>query len=198
MPAVILDTDRPQPNDDFLIVHLGVFADETVIVEVAVIITGFDADGAFFLDIRKPGVTLCAADAAAFFACFIHVVVCDTKHSALDRRFIEQNRVFHIVSIERHNRYDGIETARVFFAVNEVEVATLYDGDFAVIENDPHFIDTHLIVAVVDRRGLLGLSASKDITCDWVIFWEADLVSHNAHEERWVNFNMGILFAVGG
>ena len=89
LSAVILDTDRPQPDNHFLIIHFGVFADEPIVVEVAVIITGFDTDCAFFLDIREPGIALCSADAAAFFACFIHIVVCDSKHSALDACLIE-------------------------------------------------------------------------------------------------------------
>ena len=150
LPAFVLDADRPHPDDHFLIVHFGVFANEPIVVEVAVIITGFDSDCAFFLDIREPGIALCAADAAAFFACFIHVVVCDSKHSALDARFIEKNRILDIISVERHNRDDGVETAGVFFMINEVQIPTLHDGDFAVIEDNPHFINTHLVVAVIN------------------------------------------------
>ena len=100
LPALVLDTHRPHPDNHFLIIHLGVFANKTVVIQITVIIPGFNTDCAFFLDIREPGISLCAANTAAFFACFIHIVVCDSKHPAFDARFIEQNRIFDIVSVE--------------------------------------------------------------------------------------------------
>ena len=34
--------------------------------------------------------------------------------------------------------------------IDEVEVATLHDGDFAIIDDDSHFINTDLVVAVIE------------------------------------------------
>ena len=150
LTAVIMNTDRPHSNDDLLIIHLCILSNKTIVIEVAVIITGFDANRAFFLNIREPGITLCAADTTAFLTCFIHIVIRDAKHPALDAGFIEKNRVFDIVSIERHNRDDGVESAWMLFMVDEVEVATLDDGDFAIIDDDAHFINTDLVVAMVE------------------------------------------------
>ena len=198
LTAVILNTHRPHSNDDLLVIHLGILSNKAIVIEVAVIIPGFDANRAFFLNIRESGIALCAADTTAFLACFVHVVIRDTKHPALDTGLIEENGVFDIVSIKRHNRDDGIESAWVLFVVDEVEVATLHDGYFAIIDDDAHFINTHLVVAVINRRGLFCLTASEHITRHWIIFGEADLVSHDTHKERWMDFDMRVLFTVTG
>ncbi len=85
----------------------------------------------------------------------------------------------------------------MFLVIDEVEIPTFHDGDFAVIDDDRHFIDTNLVIAVIERRGLLCLTAAEHITCDWIIFWEADLIAHYTHKKRWMNFDMRVLFSVG-
>ena len=100
LPAFILDTHRPDTDDNFLIIHLCVFANEAIVVEIAVVIPGFNANRAFFLDIREPGIALGATDATALLAGFIHVIIRNAKQSAFDACLIEKNRVFHIVSIK--------------------------------------------------------------------------------------------------
>ena len=80
----------------------------------------------------------------------------------------------------------------MLFVTYLVKVSALQQRRLPIVENHPHLIDSCLEIRVVERHRLPHLPTREQVAWQLVILWEDHLVAHDAKNERWMDFQMGV------
>ena len=120
----------------------------------------------------------------------VSIVVICLKHSTLDRGFIEQNRVFHVVAGIAHNRDNRIDAIGLLFPCEIFQISRFQKRNLPVSEYNARFVHTIAVIGVINGYCLTTLAARELVTCNGIVLGEDGVIAHISENERFVDFQM--------